>query len=96
MKMITVGMNYQTRENKETAFVKKFALVLEVMHEMAGHVKTELYQNVFENRSYLVVSEWDTRDAFDSFVQSDEFRKVADWGAANILASRPKHEVYGE
>lgn len=94
--MITVGMNYQIRENKEVPFVKKFALVLDVMREMPGHVKTELYQNVFANRSYLVVSEWETRDAFDRFVQSDQFRKVADWGAANILASRPTHEVYGE
>lgn len=94
--MITVGMNYQIRENKEAAFVKKFALVLDAMCQMPGHVKTDLYQNVFENRSYLVVSEWETRDAFDRFVQSEQFRKVADWGAANILASRPKHEIYGE
>ena len=94
--MITVGMNYQIRENKETAFVKKFALVLEAMRGMPGHVNTALYQNVFETRSYLVVSEWETRDAFDSFVQSEQFRKVADWGAANILASRPKHEIYGD
>lgn len=94
--MITVGMNYQIRENKETAFVTKFSLVLDVMRGMPGHVKTDLYQNVFEDRSYLVVSEWETRDTFDHFVQSDAFRKVADWGAANILASRPKHEVYGE
>ena len=94
--MTTVGMNYQIREDKETAFVKKFALVLEVVREMPGHVKTDLYRNVFEELSYLVVSEWETRDAFDSFIQSEPFRKVADWGAANILASRPKHEVYGD
>ncbi len=94
--MITVGMNYDVLEQKEQAFVEKFARVLDVVQEMPGHIQTDLYRNVFKDRSYLVVSEWDTRAAFDDFVQSEPFRKVTSWGIANILASRPKHEIYGE
>ena len=92
--MITVGMDYEVLEGKEQPFEKKFALVLEAMSQMAGHNDTHLYRDVFRERSYLVVSEWDTRRAFDDFVQSDAFSKVTGWGKANILACRPKHTVY--
>ena len=92
--MITVGMNYHIREGKDQAFEKKFALVLEAMSVMAGHLGTHLYKEVFQERSYLVVSEWHTRASFDDFVQSEAFRQVTDWGTTNILATRPKHEIY--
>ncbi|MCH7549407.1 MAG: antibiotic biosynthesis monooxygenase [Candidatus Krumholzibacteriota bacterium] len=92
--MITVGMNYEVREGKAPAFEKKFALVMDVMDPMEGHVDTHLFRDVFQERGYLVVSEWETRESFDTFVGSDEFRKVTDWGTANILATRPTHEVY--
>ncbi len=94
--MITVGMNYEVLEGKEQPFEKKFALVLEAMAADAGHKKTNLYKDVFQNRSYLIVSEWHSREAFDTFVRSEAFQKVTDWGKEHILASRPKHEVYGD
>ena len=78
--MITVGMDYEVLEGKEQPFEKKFALVLEAMSQMPGHGHTHLYRNVFRERSYLVFSEWDTRRAFDDFVQSDAFSKVTGWG----------------
>jgi heme-degrading monooxygenase HmoA len=93
--MITIGMNYQVREGKGQPFEKKFALVQEVMGQSNGHVKTNLYKDAFNGDSYLVVSEWNSENAFDSFVASDTFKKVTDWGAANILAGRPSHTVYG-
>ena len=94
--MITVGMNYEILEGKEQPFEKKFALVMEVMSKTAGHVKTNLYTDVFEARSYLIVSEWETRNAFDAFIGSEAFQNVTSWGKENILASRPKHEIYGD
>ncbi|MFQ5588851.1 MAG: antibiotic biosynthesis monooxygenase family protein [Nitrospiria bacterium] len=94
--MITVGMNYEVLEGKDQPFEKKFALVLDAMGKTPGHKKTNLYKDVFQNRSYLIVSEWHSREAFDSFVSSDAFAKVTDWGKEHILASRPKHEVYGD
>ena len=92
--MITVGMNYEVREGKAPAFEKKFALVMEAMAPMEGHVDTHLFQDVFHDRGFLVVSESETRESFDTFVGSDEFRKVTDWGTANILATWPTHEVH--
>ena len=92
--MITVGMNYEVREGKDQPFEKKFALVLEAMEGSEGHVRTQLYKDVFKDRSYLVVSEWSQQPAFDAFVKSEAFEKVTDWGQANILAARPAHKVY--
>jgi len=94
--MVTVGMNYEVLEGKESPFEKKFALVLDVMAATPGHKKTNLYKDVFQGRSYLIVSEWDTRETFDAFVQSDAFAQVTNWGKETILAGRPSHEVYGD
>ncbi len=94
--MITVGMNYQVHQGKESPFEQKFALVLEAMQGIDGHVATQLYRDVARNTSYLVISEWNNREAFDNFVSSETFRKVTAWGKANILATRPTHNVYGE
>lgn len=93
--MVTVGMNYEVLEGKEEAFEKKFALVVGALEAMAGHISTQLYRRVVNPRSYLVVSEWVTRAAFDAFIGSEAFRKTTSWGAGGILASRPRHQVYG-
>jgi heme-degrading monooxygenase HmoA len=93
--MITVGMNYEVLEGKHDAFEQKFALVVQALETMAGHVATHLYQQIVNRRSYLVVSEWETRAAFDAFVSSDAFRRTTAWGSSGILATRPRHQVYG-
>jgi len=94
--MITVGMNYEIIKGKEQAFVDKFTRVIEVMSKTEGHKMTNLYQDVYKNSFYLIVSEWDSRPAFDNFTHSDAFHKVTQWGKDHILAGRPKHEVYGD
>ncbi|HEY5648118.1 MAG TPA: antibiotic biosynthesis monooxygenase [Nitrospiria bacterium] len=94
--MITVGMNYEILEGKDEAFEKKFALVLEVMGQTEGHVKTNLYRDVYKERSFLIVSEWETKAAFDAFTASEAFKKTTNWGKDRILAGRPRHEVYGD
>ncbi|MBI3893200.1 MAG: antibiotic biosynthesis monooxygenase [Candidatus Wallbacteria bacterium] len=92
--MITVGMNYQVRSGKEAVFENAFKNVLTVMKEMAGHRESHLYRDVESSRSYLIVSDWETREAFDGFLRSDRFAKVVNWGREEILEGRPKHEIY--
>ncbi len=92
--MITVGMNYEVLEGKEEVFEKAFNNVLGVMEEMAGHAESHLYKDVNAPRSYLIVSEWNDRTAFESFIRSEQFAKVTNWGKEQILAGRPKHEIY--
>lgn len=92
--MITVGMNYSVIPGKERDFEAVFGKVREIIERMDGHVRTRLYRDVSEPTSYLIHSEWSDRAAFDAFIGSPQFRGVADWGKANILSARPRHEIY--
>lgn len=94
--MITVGMNYEVREGKGPIFEESFRKVLSVMSAMPGHVKSRLYRDIDSAGSYLIHSEWDSKDAFTAFIRSKEFGEVTRWGAEEILAGRPSHKVYGE
>jgi heme-degrading monooxygenase HmoA len=92
--LVTVGMNYNVLPGKGETFERAFAAVLEAMSEMEGHRQTRLYKEVADPNSYLIISDWESREQFDAFISSDRFRKVADWGKEQILAGRPRHEVY--
>lgn len=94
--MITVGMNYEVHSGKEAEFEQVFGAVVKLIESLEGHGETHLYKDVSNSRMYLVVSQWSDRAAFDAFIASDRFKKVADWGKSEILASKPKHEVYGD
>ncbi|GMV96826.1 MAG: antibiotic biosynthesis monooxygenase [Phycisphaerae bacterium] len=93
--MITIGMNYRVAAGKEEAFVRMFDKVLEAMSAMPEHTSSRLYRDVHEPPSFLIVSQWRTRRAFEAFVASELFRKVAAWGR-DVLTARPVHQVYGE
>jgi heme-degrading monooxygenase HmoA len=93
--MITVGMNYEVIEGKEDVFERHFGNVVNAMNAVAGHRETFLYKQVGSPRTYLIMSAWDERAAFDAFVRSDAFKRVTTWGLSGILAGRPRHEVYG-
>ena len=94
--MITVGMNYEILPGKEGIFERAFANVLEVMRGMEGHQNSFLYKDVHKPNSYLIISEWSDKTAFDAFIRSERFAKVVSWGKEQILASRPRHQIYGE
>jgi heme-degrading monooxygenase HmoA len=92
--MVTIGMNYQMIPGKEKVFEDAFTAVLKVMEEMEGHSKSFLYKDVSNAQSYLIVSEWSEEKAFDTFMASEKFKSVVNWGKLNILAGRPSHQVY--
>ncbi len=93
--MVTVGMDYEVREGKNEVFEAGFRRVLEVMSAMGGHVRSRLFRDVSSPTSYLIHSEWETREAFTAFIRSAEFAAVTRWGSEEILAGRPTHKVYG-
>lgn len=94
--MITVGMDYQVREGKGPVFEEGFRKVLKVMSKMSGHVRSRLFKEIDGPGSYLIHSEWDTKEAFMAFIRSDAFAETTRWGAQEILAGRPSHRIYGE
>ena len=92
--MVTIGMNYEVLPGKEPVFERAFNQVLETMRTMPGHTNSHLYRDVAANNSYLILSDWNDKAAFDSFVKSEAFAKVTNWGKEQILAGRPKHQVF--
>lgn len=89
-------MNYFVRPGKEQVFEDACARVVEVMSEIDGHDQSQIYRRVGEEPVYLIVSRWESEDAFRAFVASDQFRKVTDWGRENILSGPPRHSTYRE
>jgi heme-degrading monooxygenase HmoA len=92
--MVTIGMNYKVLPGKGEVFERAFKEVLEVMKKGAGHTESHLYTDVNEGDSYLIISEWSDKAAFDTFIKSEAFTRVTNWGKEMILAGRPKHQVY--
>lgn len=92
--MITIGMNYQVLPGKEEVFERAFNSVLETMRTSPGHTQSHLYKDVQAQNSYLIISDWNDKQAFDTFVKSEAFAKVTNWGKEQILAGRPKHQVF--
>jgi len=92
--MITVGMNYKVIEGKQASFEEKFAAVIGALNAAEGHSSSTLWKDVDDGASYLITSEWSDEEAFGSFIRSDEFRAVTNWGKEEILAGRPQHKVY--
>ena len=92
--MITVGMNYKVIEGKGQEFEDKFNAVMGALEGADGHTTSALCKDVNETLSYLIVSEWSDEEAFTSFIQSEAFRAVTNWGKEQILSDRPRHKVY--
>jgi len=92
--MVTIGMNYKVVPGKGETFVNACNGVIRAMEGMDGHEKSFLYRDVNDEMSFLIVSEWSEKEAFDAFIASDAFKKVTDWGKEQILAGRPSHTVY--
>ena len=92
--MVTIGMNYKIIPGKEEIFENAFNNVLKVMSEMEGHTRSALYKDVNDGHSYLIVSDWNSEEAYNTFTSSDKFAGVVDWGKENILAGRPSHTIY--
>ena len=95
--MVTIGKNYFVIPGKERVFEDACAKVVDTMQGIEGHDDSHLYKEVGNGEPvYLIVSRWQSEDAFRAFVASDAFKKVTNWGAANILSRRPSHTTYSE
>ncbi len=95
--MVTIGMNYYVLEGREQVFEDACNRVLDLMKGMEGHSDSRLFRRVGDAPpEYLIVSRWASQEAFESFVASDQFKKVTSWGRDNILAGPPQHTTYSE
>ena len=87
-------MHYDVVPGKEEEFERGFLKVLEHLKGLPGHLESHMYEDVAVVGSYVILSQWQTKEDFDRFLQSDTFRQVTAWGKAEMLRGRPKHKVY--
>jgi len=92
--MTTIGMHYDVIPGKETEFKTGFLKVIDHLKTVVGHVDSHLYEDVAIAGSFLILSNWTTKQDFESFIHSDTFKQVTSWGKAEILRGRPRHKVY--
>jgi heme-degrading monooxygenase HmoA len=92
--MTTIGMHYDVVPGKEEEFEQGFLKVLEHLRTLPGHVDSHMYEDVACVGSYVIMSQWETREAFEKFIHSPEVAKVTAWGRAEMLRGRPRHKVY--
>jgi heme-degrading monooxygenase HmoA len=92
--MTTIGMHYDVVTGKEEEFERGFLGVIEQLKSVPGHVESHLYEDVQSVGSYVILSQWESQDAFTAFLRSDAFKQVTAWGRAEILRGRPRHNVY--
>jgi len=92
--MITVGMNYHVLPGKQKEFEEKFQAVIGALKAAAGHTTSMLWNDVSDDASYLITSEWSEEQAFLDFIHSQAFRDVTTWGKEQILSGRPQHKIY--
>ena len=92
--MTTIGMHYDVIPGKEEEFEKGFLAVLEHLKTVPGHVESHMYEDVASVGSYVILSQWDSKQSFEGFMKSPQFAQVVAWGKAEMLRSRPRHKVY--
>lgn len=91
--LVTFGLNYDVKPGHTEEFERITRETLELMKGVEGHRETRLYRDVDSPESYLIYSDWETKEAFSAFIRSDAFKEVQSLGR-EILANPPRHNVY--
>jgi heme-degrading monooxygenase HmoA len=92
--MTTIGMNYEVIPGKEQEFEQGFIGVLQTLKSLPGHIESHMYEDVQSQGSYVILSTWQRKEDFQAFLKSPAFAKAVAWGKAEILRSKPRHQVY--
>lgn len=93
--MVTFGLNYDVKPEYVEEFMKISRAAVAAMQGVEGHKETRLYQDVDRPNSYLIYSDWETKEAFTAFMRSDAFKQVQSAGR-EMLENPPRHNVYAK
>jgi chlorite dismutase len=86
----TMGMFYSVSDEYEEEFYEVFADVRQLLHDMDGHVETDLYHNGEDSTDMFIASQWESREDCMAFFRSEAFQETVDWGR-EVLTDRPRH-----
>ena len=68
--MVTIGMNYRVLPGKEEIFESAFEKVVKAMSGIDGHGETHMYREISDSKTYLIVSQWNSKPALASSKRS--------------------------
>jgi heme-degrading monooxygenase HmoA len=94
--MTTIGMHYEVIPGKEPEFEQGFLGLLKLLQTLPGHIESHMYEDIQSKGSYVILSQWDSKESYARFLQSPEFAKAVAHGKAHLLRSRPRHKVFNE
>src|SRR4051794_18059263 len=77
--MTTIGMHYEVKPGKEEEFKQGFLGVLNLLKTLPGHIESHMYEDIESRGSYVILSQWESKEAYAKFLQSPEFAKAVAW-----------------
>ncbi|GGM69925.1 hypothetical protein GCM10007108_05010 [Thermogymnomonas acidicola] len=91
--IVNIGFFYDVKRGHESEFERQFSDVLRYLKENGKGIKdAKLYREV-DSSQYLILSTWESVDAFREFVESEAFKSVTHSGA-EILNGKPYHRIF--
>ena len=84
--MVTTSVRIEAPAGRRDEILKTLGSVLGPTRVLPGCLSCRLYQDVENTNTLVLVEEWNSREAADRRVRSDDYRKVL---AAMDLANKP-------
>jgi heme-degrading monooxygenase HmoA len=91
--MIAVINRLPVKEGVADQVVKRFANGRGLVQDYPGFVSMEVLRSEGADE-VLVITRWRDKDAFDSWIQSDEFKKAHGRGGSELLRGHPQISSY--
>jgi heme-degrading monooxygenase HmoA len=93
--MIAVINRLPVKEGMADQVVDRFANGRGLVQDFPGFVSMEVLRSE-EADEVMVITRWQDKDAFDSWVRSDEFKKAhGSGGGTGMLRGHPQMGTYG-
>ena len=91
--MIAVINRLPVKEGMADQVVERFANGRGFVQDFPGFVSMEVLRSEGADE-VMVITRWRDKDAFDSWVQSDEFKKAHGRGGSELLRGHPQMGTY--
>jgi heme-degrading monooxygenase HmoA len=91
--MIVVMNRITVAEGREREFEEAFLTRDRAVDQMAGFIDLHVLRPT-EGRTYVVMTRWNSREAFDNWTTSEAFRAAHKKGAPAPQEDRPVLEIY--
>jgi heme-degrading monooxygenase HmoA len=91
--MIVVMNRIPVAEGRERDFEKSFTDRERAVNQMPGFIDMQVLRPA-EGRTYVVLTRWETREAFQNWTQSQAFVTAHRQQSPSLAESRPTLEIY--